>query len=91
MLVWNGRREGDGNTDFGLRLENRFLQLRKLEAAREIAQLVANSNNKLMLDSDSLLLDCEFLISPLLDRRIPRALFELVFPFLFSVTDRETK
>ena len=35
----------------------RFLQLRRLEAAREIAQLVANSNNKLMLDSDSLLLD----------------------------------
>ncbi|SCV73712.1 BQ2448_6142 [Microbotryum intermedium] len=34
-----------------------FLQLRKMEAAREIAQMVANSNNKLMLDSDSLLLD----------------------------------
>lgn len=34
-----------------------FLQLRKLEAAREIAALVANSNNRLMLDSESLMLD----------------------------------
>jgi len=34
-----------------------FLQLRKMEAAREIATLVSNSGNKLMLDSDSLLLD----------------------------------
>lgn len=38
----------------------RFLQLRKMEAARDIAGLVANSNNKLMLDSESLLLDCAF-------------------------------
>ena len=36
---------------------DRFLQLRKLEAAREIAALVANSGNKLMLDANSLLLD----------------------------------
>jgi prohibitin 2 len=36
------------------------LQLRKMEAAREIAGLVANSNNKLMLDSESLLLDRTF-------------------------------
>ncbi|KAM0748659.1 hypothetical protein T439DRAFT_327922 [Meredithblackwellia eburnea MCA 4105] len=34
-----------------------FLQLRKLEAAREIAGLVAGSGNKLMLDADSLLLN----------------------------------
>lgn len=38
----------------------RFLQLRRLEAAREIASYVANSNNKLMLDSDALLLDRQF-------------------------------
>ena len=30
-----------------------------MEAAREIAGMVANSNNKLMLDSDALLLDRE--------------------------------
>ncbi|KAM0790044.1 Prohibitin-2, subunit of the prohibitin complex (Phb1p-Phb2p) [Microbotryomycetes sp. NB124-2] len=34
-----------------------FLQLRKMEAARDIAQMVSNSNNKLMLDSDALLLN----------------------------------
>ncbi|GAA5916088.1 prohibitin subunit PHB2 [Sporobolomyces salmoneus] len=34
-----------------------FLQLRKMEAAREIAGMVANSNNKLMLDSDALMFD----------------------------------
>ena len=28
-----------------------------MEAAREIAGMVANSNNKLMLDSDTLMLD----------------------------------
>lgn len=39
---------------------NRFLQLRKMEAAREIAGMVANSNNKLMLDSDALMFDRKF-------------------------------
>ncbi|CED83629.1 proteolysis and peptidolysis-related protein [Phaffia rhodozyma] len=34
-----------------------FLELRRLEAARDIANIVANSGNKLMLDSGSLLLD----------------------------------
>lgn len=34
-----------------------FLTLRKLEAAREIAQLVSGSGNRVMLDSDSLLLN----------------------------------
>lgn len=34
-----------------------FLQLRRLEAAREIAQTVANSSNRVMLDADSLLLN----------------------------------
>ena len=36
---------------------HRFLELRKMEAAREIAGLVSNSGNKLMLDSDALLLN----------------------------------
>jgi len=43
---------------------NRFLQLRKMEAAREIAGLVANSNNKLMLDSDALMFDRKSLFPP---------------------------
>ncbi|KAK9900480.1 hypothetical protein P389DRAFT_13186 [Cystobasidium minutum MCA 4210] len=34
-----------------------FLTLRKLEAARDIAQLVSGSGNRVMLDSDSLLLN----------------------------------
>lgn len=34
-----------------------FLQLRRLEAAREIAQLVANSTNRVMLDADALMLN----------------------------------
>lgn len=34
-----------------------FLELRKMEAAREIAGLVSNSGNKLMLDSETLLLN----------------------------------
>lgn len=46
-----------------------FLQLRKLEAAREIAALVANSSNKLMLDADSLLLDSTSPPSCFLDPR----------------------
>ncbi|KIY44757.1 hypothetical protein FISHEDRAFT_67312 [Fistulina hepatica ATCC 64428] len=34
-----------------------FLELRRLEAAREIAELLANSGNRVMLDSSTLLLD----------------------------------
>ncbi|PVF96212.1 putative PHB2-prohibitin [Serendipita vermifera] len=34
-----------------------FLQLRKLEAARDIASILSNSGNKVMLDSDTLLLN----------------------------------
>lgn len=34
-----------------------FLQLRKLEAAREIAATLAQSGNRVMLDAKSLLLD----------------------------------
>lgn len=34
-----------------------FLELRKLETARDIAQTIAQSNNKVFLDSDTLLLN----------------------------------
>lgn len=34
-----------------------FLQLRKLEAAREIAGMLSTSDNRVMLDSNTLLLD----------------------------------
>ncbi|EIM20181.1 hypothetical protein E3Q22_02194 [Wallemia mellicola] len=36
-----------------------FLHLRKLEAARDIADVISNSNNRVMLDSGSLLLDVQ--------------------------------
>lgn len=54
---WGCVAGGQGADDAGLWRACRFLQLRKMEAAREIATLVSNSGNKLMLDSDSLLLD----------------------------------
>ncbi|KAH6908016.1 prohibitin Phb2 [Coprinopsis sp. MPI-PUGE-AT-0042] len=40
-----------------LRKNKGFLELRRLEAAREIAQTLAGSGNKIMLDSQSLLLN----------------------------------
>jgi prohibitin 2 len=40
-----------------LRKNKGFLELRRLEAAREIAQMLAGSGNKIMLDSQSLLLN----------------------------------
>lgn len=39
-----------------------FLELRRLEAAREIAATLSQSNNKVMLDSQSLLLNGEYKI-----------------------------
>jgi prohibitin 2 len=36
-----------------------FLELRRLEAARDIATILSQSQNKVMLDSQSLLLDSE--------------------------------
>jgi prohibitin 2 len=36
-----------------------FLELRRLEAARDIAAQLSQSNNKIMLDSQSLLLNGE--------------------------------
>ena len=40
-----------------MRQNKGFLQLRRLEAARDIATLLAGSDNRVMLDSQSLLLN----------------------------------
>ena len=42
-----------------MRANKGFLQLRRLEAARDIATLLASSGNRVMLDSQSLLLNGE--------------------------------
>ena len=44
-----------------LRKNKGFLELRRLEAAREIATILSQSQNKVMLDSQSLLLNGEHL------------------------------
>jgi prohibitin 2 len=43
-----------------MRKNKGFLELRRLEAARDIAEQLAQSGNKVMLDSATLLLDGEF-------------------------------
>lgn len=43
-----------------MRTNKGFLQLRRLEAARDIANLLAASGNRVMLDSQSLLLNGRF-------------------------------
>lgn len=43
-----------------VRTNKGFLQLRRLEAARDIASTLSTSGNRLMLDSKSLLLNCEY-------------------------------
>ena len=45
-----------------LRKNKGFLELRRLEAAREIAQTLSTSGNKVMLDSQSLLLNGTLLL-----------------------------
>ena len=47
-----------------MRANKGFLQLRRLEAARDIATLLATSGNRVMLDSQSLLLNSEFFPTP---------------------------
>jgi hypothetical protein len=44
-----------------VRANKGFLQLRRLEAARDIATLLATSGNRVMLDSATLLLNGELL------------------------------
>ena len=44
-----------------MRANKGFLQLRRLEAARDIATLLASSGNRVMLDSQSLLLNGKWL------------------------------
>lgn len=43
-----------------MRTNKGFLELRRLEAARDIASILATSGNKVMLDSQSLLLNGAF-------------------------------
>ena len=43
-----------------VRTNKGFLQLRRLEAARDIATMLASSGNRVMLDAKSLLLNGEF-------------------------------
>lgn len=43
-----------------MRTNRGFLELRRLEAAREIAAQLAQGNNKVMLDSAALLLNGKF-------------------------------
>jgi prohibitin 2 len=40
-----------------MRTNKGFLELRRLEAARDIANMLASSGNKVMLDAQSLLLN----------------------------------
>ena len=47
-----------------MRANKGFLQLRRLEAARDIATLLASSGNRVMLDSQSLLLNGKQLDRP---------------------------
>lgn len=43
-----------------IRKNKGFLQLRKLETAKDIAQMLSGSGNKVMLDADTLLLNGEW-------------------------------
>jgi prohibitin 2 len=43
-----------------MRKNQGFLELRRLEAARDIAEQLSQGNNKVMLDSGTLLLDGTF-------------------------------
>lgn len=45
-----------------MRTNKGFLELRRLEAAREIANMLGSSNNRVMLDSQSLLLNGNSLV-----------------------------
>lgn len=56
-----------------------FLELRRLEAARDIANLLSTSGNRLMLDSQSLLLNGEpFFLSFLIHSHSPFLLTQLL-------------
>lgn len=44
-----------------MRANKGFLELRRLEAARDIASILATSGNRVMLDAQSLLLNGTFL------------------------------
>ena len=52
-----------------LRKNKGFLELRRLEAARDIATILAGSGNKVMLDSQSLLLNGASIFDEIIRRR----------------------
>jgi hypothetical protein len=60
-----------------LRSNKGFLQLRRLEAARDIANLLSTSNNRMMLDSQSLLLNGQYSVNTPFEFPIP---FSFVLP-----------
>jgi prohibitin 2 len=48
-----------------------FLDLRRVEAAREIASTLARSNNRLFLEADTLLLNLTAPLDSNLEKRLP--------------------
>jgi len=48
-----------------------YIDLRRIEAAREIAKNLANSRNKVYLDSDALLLNLTSGLDENLEKKIP--------------------
>ncbi|KAG6868981.1 Prohibitin-2, subunit of the prohibitin complex (Phb1p-Phb2p) [Termitomyces sp. T159_Od127] len=73
-----------------MRKNKGFLELRRLEAARDIASLLASSNNKLMLDSQSLLLnvagDAKDILKLLADLPHEESLLDSVSPDINSIS-----
>jgi hypothetical protein len=61
-----------------MRSNKGFLQLRRLEAARDIATLLSESGNKVMLDSQSLLLNGKLLQSDFGKRRAADRFFSFI-------------
>ncbi|KAG2192863.1 prohibitin-2 [Mucor mucedo] len=59
----------------GQAIENKpgFLELKRIEAAREIASVIARSGNKVMLDSDTLLLNVNSPVAQQQQQRQPEA------------------
>ena len=68
-----------------MRTNKGFLQLRRLEAARDIATLLSESGNKVMLDAQTLLLNGMLMWwQAILERR-------LIYVFSFIVMSDDTK
>ena len=57
-----------------------YIDLRRIEAAKEIAKLLGQSRNKVYLDSDSLLLNLTSGLDQNLEKKIPGTLFTPFVP-----------